>query len=354
MFYFFVFLVLAIMLVTVVFLSAPNLDEFDAVNREQFSTGDSLNEEHEAIIQSIKEMNKGPIREAKGKERLRLTREYMDSLAIGKQFVSSITSVDAGGVSAEWVVAPGVDTSRRLLYIHGGAFYAGSPLSHRSITDQFSLQANAAVLAIDYRLMPEHGRLAGLEDSQVAYKWMLANGPDGSTPAASVMLAGDSAGGNLVLVMLNWIRDQKLQAPKAAVALAPLTDSTFSAPSYREKQHSDVMLGPMFKALNKLPKWLLRWVYVLQNRIKPSNPIVSPLFADLSGLPPILLHASEAEMLLGDSQRYVNKAVAAGSPVTMQSWAHVVHVWHIYHPELTEARQAFEEIGKFIAEHNPR
>jgi len=146
------------------------------------------------------------------------------------------------------------------------------------------------------------------------------------------------------------VRNQKLRQPDAAVAFSPTTDQTFSSPTILRNMESDAMLGPMFRQLSKVPRPLVWWLVWLQARISPSSPLVSPVFGDLSGLPPTLLQASEAEILYGDSVRYVNRAVAAGSPARLQSWPHMVHVWHMFYPQLTEAREAWDEVGKFIEE----
>ena len=111
---------------------------------------------------------------------------------------------------------------------------------------------------------------------------------------------------------------------------------------------SDAMLGPLFQSLNKVPSSLLRWGAWFGNRVRPSHPVISPVFGDLSNLPPVLVQASEAEILLDDSRRYVNKAAAAGSPVRLQTWSHMVHVWQIFYPELPEGRDALEEIRSFF------
>jgi len=274
----------------------------------------------------------------------------MDNMSTGLDIPATITQTVAGGVPAEWVVAPGADAARRVLYIHGGAFMMGSPRSHRNITNRFSEVSGAAVLAIDYRLMPEHRRMAGIEDSRKAYCWMLENGPTGPGPASKIYIAGDSAGGNLTLTLTAWVRDQGIRQADAVVALSPATDATFSSPTIRRNMDTDAMLGPMFRDLAKIPVSLLWWFGWFQSRISPSNPLVSPLFGDLSRLPPTLLQASEAEILYGDAVRYVNRAVAAGSPARLQSWPHMVHVWQMFHPRLGEAREAWDEIGKFIAE----
>ena len=248
-------------------------------------------------------------------------RDYMDKIFAGRAFDARFVPVDAGGVRAEWVLSPGSDPARRTLYIHGGAFMMGSPLSHRTLTTRFSAMTGGAVLAIDYRLMPEHPRRAGIDDCRNAYRWLLANGPDGATPARAMFVAGDSAGGNLTLSLIAWVRDSGLRAPDAAVALSPLTDATLASPSLRANLHSDAMPGP--------------------------------LFGKLARVPPVLVQASELEMLLDDARRYVNKARAAGSPVRLQTWNHMVHVWQIFNPELTEARDALAEIDRFLAEASP-
>jgi acetyl esterase/lipase len=281
-------------------------------------------------------------------ELLRFTREFMEEIPRGRQFDCAFVPVDADGVPAEWVLAPGADPTRRVLYIHGGAFIAGSPNSHRTVTSRFSEIANAAVLAIDYRLMPENPRSSCIEDCKTAYRWIMANGPEGPGIASRLYISGDSAGGNLSLVLSQWIRDENLSKPDAVVALSPLTDSTYSGPSIRRNMESDKMLGPMFGALLKIPKSVLAWIFLLENRMRPSNPLVSPVHGNLANLPPTLVQVSEAEMLLDDARRYVNKARSFGSPARLQVWPGLLHVWQIFHPEVPEAREAFDRIGEFL------
>ena len=281
-------------------------------------------------------------------ERLARMRSCMDAMMDGRTFASRFVSTDAAGVAAEWVLAPGADPARRLLYVHGGAYTAGSPRSHRSITARLAEITGASVLAIDYRLMPEHPRRAGIEDCRSAYRWLIDNGPAGALPANALFVAGDSAGGNLTLSLVAWIRDQGLRAPDAAVALSPSTDSTLGSPSLRANLATDPMLGPIFRHLARLPRFVLLWGAWLQNRIRPADPVVSPLLGDLSNLPPLLIQASRAEMLVDDARRYANKARAAGSPVRLQTWSHMVHVWQIFDPDLPEAREAFGQIGTFL------
>ncbi len=340
-------LVAMIWLVDVFYLRGPDLSAFDRPLGQSHNIGKAPSEEFKAVVASLGSiaeiLDRTPLR-----QHIALLRNYLDNVFPLTETSTLFTAVDAGGVAAEWVQAPNVDSRRRLLYIHGGAFSMGSPKSHRRLTSKFSELANAAVLSIDYRLMPEHPRMAGIEDSRSAYRWLLDNGPDGTAPASAVFVAGDSAGGNLTLSLIAWVRDQGLRAPDAAVALSPQTDFTLGAPSLKNNFATDPMLGPMFKSVIKVPRTLLLWGTWLLTRLRPCDPIASPVFGDLSNLPPLLVHASEAEMLRDDSRRYVNKAIAAGSPVTLQTWTHVVHVWQIYHPELPEGREALEEIGKFL------
>ena len=329
------------------YLRGPDLIAFDHPSGQIVNAGQSASQEFKAVVASLDGVAQ-LLKDTPRRQHLALLRDYIDNVfsldETGLQFIP----VDAAGVTAEWVLAPNVDTSRRLLYIHGGAYTMGSPKSHRRLTSKFSDLANAAVLSIDYRLMPEHPRMAGVEDCRTAYRWLMENGPDGVSAASALFVAGDSAGGNLTLSLIAWIRDQGLRAPNAAVALSPSTDGSLGSPSLKGNLATDPMLGPLFKSLTRIPRTVLLWGGCLVNRVRPCDPVVSPVFGDLSALPPLLIHASEAEMLRDDSRRYANKAIAAGSPVTLQTWNHMVHVWQIYHPELPEGRQAMEEIGKFL------
>ncbi len=334
-------------------LRGADMSAFDQPTGERFSRGDAPGAELQGVLASLGGMQ-NVLRGVPMRERNAALRKAMDEMFDGREFDARFEPVDAGGVRAEWVLAPGADPQRRLLYIHGGAFIVGSPKSHRTLTSQLSRSSGSAVLAIDYRLMPEHPRRAGIEDCRTAYRWMLDHGPAGAASATAVFVAGDSAGGNLTLSLLNWVRDEGLRAPDAAVALSPLTDATLSSPSMRANVATDPMLGPLFGPMARVPQPLLLWFGWLQTRVKPADPLISPLRADLSRLPPVLVQASEVEMLFDDSRRYVNRARAAGSPVRLQRWNHMVHVWQIFNPELPEAREALEQIGRFLEAAAPR
>ncbi len=304
-------------------------------------------EAHQQVIASLREFS-AQQRKLFGKAKLRAMRDFLDSMSDGREFSSTFTPVDADGVKGEWVVAPRAAPERRILYIHGGAWVAGSPRSHRAITNKLANLARACVFSVDYRLMPEHRYMDGVVDCRNAYQWILENGPEGQAVLDLLVVGGDSAGGSLALSLVAWVRDQGLRRPDAVVAFSPSTDFTLTSPSLRGNLVTDPMLGPAFGKLKRVPVQFLWWATGLAFRVSPSNPVASPLHGDLSGLPPMLIQASEAEMLLDDSQRYVEKAQAAGSPVVLQTWPHMVHVWQFFTPEMPEAEQAYERIGEFL------
>lgn len=282
------------------------------------------------------------------RERVRGIRQIMDELGDRDSFGSEFVSVSGTEVRGEWVLPPDCHSSRRILYLHGGAFFAGSPRSHRPITDRLARLTGAAVFALDYRLMPEHPRLAGIEDCRRAYRWVLANGPEGPEEAKFLAVAGDSAGGNLTLSLLSWVRDEGLRQADAGIALSPATDCALDAPSLRANVDSDPMLGPAFGFLTRFPRVLLLWYTWITTRMRPADPRISPLRGSLANLPPILVQASDSEMLLDDARRYVAKAQAAESPVVLQTWPDMVHVWQMFTPALPEAEEAFENMAEFL------
>ena len=329
------------------YLSGENLERFDQPRTEPLNGGREPSAELTEVEAGLREMQRKG-RSVSRWQRLQRLRQSMEEMGGDVPDDVAITPVDSGGVPAEWVVAPAADPQCRLLYIHGGAFIAGSPRSHRRITRELSIRARAAVLAIDYRLMPEHRRLDSLADCQQAYRWMLENGPGSPGPAARLLVAGDSAGGNLALALAACIRDQGLRQPDGCIALSPGVDSAFSSPSLRGNADRDLMLGPMIKLFLRFPRTMLLWSTWANYRINPSDPRVSPVFGDLGGLPPMLIHASESEVLIDDARRYANKARAAGSAVQLETWHSMPHVWHIFIGRLPEARDAFDRIESFV------
>jgi acetyl esterase/lipase len=317
---------------------------------QRFTLAGGPGPEHQQLIKAVRELT---VRIAVGRSHhnMKAARTAFDSISDGREFKSEFLPVDAGGIPAEWVIAPGADTTRRMLYIHGGGFVVGSPKSHRTMTSKFSEITGGAVLSIDYRLMPEHHHSDCVEDCRTAYRWILDNGPDGPGKIRQLLIAGDSAGGNLTLSLIAWIRDNGLRVPEAVVALSPLTDTTFTGASLSDNVETDVMLKPFMKPLIKLPQFIKSWWVLWTYKVRPSSPVVSPLLGDLSNLPPTLVQASEAEMLLDDARRYVFKACASGSPAKLQTWSDMVHIWQIFDPQIPQAVEAWAEIGKFLEAH---
>lgn len=340
-------------------LRVEDLSAFDQPDGERFVAPGGPSAALRAVEDSLKELGRS-MRDLRGHARVQALRRHVDAAFGDRPFDARFTPVDRDGVRGEWVLAPGADSRRRTLYLHGGGFVIGSPRSHRTLTTRFSALTGGAVLALDYRLQPEHARRAAIEDCRRAWRWMLAHGPGPAgepsaqpAPAQRLFLAGDSAGGNLALGLLAWLRDARpnepaLRLPDAVVALSPFTDSCLAGPSLRHNRQRDVMLGPMLGQLVRLPGWQLRAMTWLHTRIHPADPRISPLRGALHGLPPVLLQASESEMLLDDARRYANRARAAGSPVRLQTWQHTMHAWQIYNPELPEAEEALAEVGRFL------
>lgn len=335
-----------IFLVVVLTLLVFRIEDLSHLDREEYSVREaSPSAESQNVLERLKEMRRAG-RGLRGKARLLAMRKHMDSLSDGLDLQSEFRQCDSP--KGEWVIAPGTDTLRRILYIHGGAWAAGSPRSHRSITDRLSHIANAAVFAVDYRLMPEHRFMDGVRDCRKAYTWLIENGPDGACEATFIMVAGDSAGGSHTLGLLAWVRESGLRQADGAVAFSPSTDLTLSAPSNRRNISTDPMLGPMFGSLSKVPRPVIWWATLAAFRISPTSPVASPLLGSLANLPPILIQASDSEMLLDNARRYAAKAKAEGSQVELHTWPGMVHVWQIFTPMLPEAEEAFADIELFI------
>lgn len=345
MIWFVLSLLLLIVLITVVVLRGEDLAHLD---RDDFPQQDyTPSPGHNQVLETIRDMSRSA-RGLRGRARLMALRKHMEGLSEGREFVSEFRPSGPNAPKGEWVLAPGVDPGRRVLYIHGGAWVAGSPRSHRAITDRLSAVANAAVFAVDYRLLPEHRYRDGLRDCQEAYQWMLEHGPDGPETAEFVVVAGDSAGGSHTLVLIAWIRDQGLRQADAAIALSPSTDLTLTAPSNRLNIKTDPLLGPTFGSLMRVPLPVLWWLSFFGMRLSPSSPLASPLRGSLENLPPVLIHASDSEMLLDNARRYTNKANDSGSPVELKTWPGMVHVWHMFLDVLPESEEAFDNIGDFL------
>lgn len=252
----------------------------------------------------------------------------------------ALEPVDADGVPGEWIAAPGAAEDAVVYYLHGGGYTIGSINSHRSLISRISRAAGARAFAIDYRLAPEHPFPAGLEDALTGYRWLMAQGVEPSR----MVIAGDSAGGGLTLATLLSLRDAGDPLPAAAVLISPWTDMTHSGESIKTRAELD----PMIKADEA---GTVSDAYL--DGHDPKDPLVSPVFADLSGLPPMLIQVGDYEVLLDDSTRVAERAKAAGVDVTIEVWDEMIHVWHFFASMLPEGQQAIDRIGEYVRERVP-
>jgi monoterpene epsilon-lactone hydrolase len=246
--------------------------------------------------------------------------------------------LEAGGVPAEWIVAPGAAEDRVVLYLHGGGYVMGSINTHRAMIARISRAAKAKALALDYRLAPEHPFPAAVEDATAAYRWLLAQGYKPN----KIVISGDSAGGGLVLATLLALRDAKTPLPAAAAPISAWSDMEGTGESVKTRAAADPMVG--FASLSGMAKNYI-------GNGDPKNPLASPLHGDYRGLPPMLLQVGDAEILLDDSTRVAEKAKAAGVKVELEVWPEMVHVWHVYAKLLPEGQQAIDRIGQFVQQH---
>lgn len=341
-------LLAVIALVVAATLTLFRLEDLSHLDRQEYPVREGTpSPANREVLGRIREMGEAS-RGLRGKARLMALRTHMDGLSEGLELASEFRFCKQP--RGEWVLAPGCDTRRRILYIHGGAWAAGSPRSHRAITDRLSMITRAAVFAVDYRLMPEHRFMDGVRDCRDAYTWLVKHGPEGAEPADFLVVAGDSAGGSHTLGLLAWARDNGLRQADAAVALSPSTDLTLTAPSNRDNIGTDPLLGPVFGGLSKIPLPVIWWATLAAFRVSPTSPVASPLRGNLQNLPPTLIQASDTEMLLDNARRYAARARAAGSPVALHTWPGMVHVWQIFVPLLPEAEEAFDDIRDFLSD----
>jgi len=266
------------------------------------------------------------------KERLEL-----DKLGAMFKVAKGIKSVKevAGGVPAEWLIPPGIATGRVVLYLHGGSYVSGSINSHRSLVANIAIASKARALALDYRLAPEHPHPAAVEDAVTAYKWLIDNQID----PRKIAVAGDSAGGGLALATLISLRDRKIPLPAAGVCLSPWTDLAFSGESWKSKVAVDLIIYA-YKELEFAKMYL--------GGLDAKTPLASPLYADLKGLPPLLVQVGTDEVLLSDSTSLVDRARQAGVDAVIDEWEKMQHVWQFAASFIPEGRSAITKIGEFI------
>jgi acetyl esterase/lipase len=238
-----------------------------------------------------------------------------------------------GGIAGEWLAAAEGAVGGTVFYLHGGGYFACSTRTHRPVTAGFASRG-LAVFAPNYRLAPEHPFPAAIDDAVAAYLGLLASG----IPAGALTIAGDSAGGGLALATLIRLRDGAHPLPASCLLFSPWTDLAGTGASLVTNDKRDAMFNGDKIALAAAP-------YLAGTN--PRHPLASPLYADLHGLPPLLIHVGSYEVLLDDSTRLTERARAAGVTVTLRSWPVVPHVWQLF-KFLPEARQSMDEAARFL------
>jgi epsilon-lactone hydrolase len=246
--------------------------------------------------------------------------------------------VEAGGVSAEWIAAPGVAEDRVLLYLHGGGYIMGSMRTHREMISRLSRAAGMRALGLEYRVAPEHPFPAAVEDAIAAYRWLVSTGID----PRKIVIGGDSCGGGQTVATLVALRYLGEPLPAAGVCISAWTDLTHTAESFT----TNAAVDPVIQ--RELLEFMAS-VY-LGGRDR-RTPLASPLYADLHGLPPLLILVGSTETMLDDSTGLAERAQAAGVEVTLEVWDDMIHCWPLFASILPKGQQAVERIGAFIREH---
>ncbi|MFN2150082.1 MAG: alpha/beta hydrolase [Anaerolineales bacterium] len=243
--------------------------------------------------------------------------------------------VSADGVPCEWIIPGDSPKNRVLLYLHGGGFVFGLSPQHLQMGAYLAQNMDVHILMVDYRLAPQYPFPAALDDCTTAYRWLLQQ----DIPPGHIVVAGDSAGGNLTITLLMKLRDSGEQLPAAAACLSPVTDMTNR--DQRVEGFKDPLLPP--KAIKMYTR-----SYLGEN--DPRNPLISPVFGNLRGLPPLLVHAGEDEILREDAVRIANLAESAGVDVNLEIYARMWHVWQL-NLNLPQATQSLGEIANFLKAH---
>lgn len=302
--------------------------------------------ELQAVIAHLRELARITAGTARGGEVAavrRMTQVYAMADPSCGRLQTMVTPIDLEGMPGEWHTTPTADNGRRLLFIHGGGWMAGSLSSHRSLVSSVVAASGGVGLAVEYRLAPEQPFPAGLHDCLAAYRWMIDNDPQGPCSATTTAIVGDSAGGNLTLASLLALRDAGARLPNAAVAMSPLTDFSGEGESRVTRAEADPINPPGgVRGTGRM--------YV-QGNAEILDPLVSPFYAELAGLPPLLIQVGDAEVMLSDSVMFAAKAEAAQVNVTLEVWDDMPHVFQAFAPFLPEANEAIEHIASFLHTH---
>jgi len=241
---------------------------------------------------------------------------------------------DIPGIRAEWLVPEDSRSDHVLLYLHGGGYIIGSIDSHRNLVSQIAAASGCRALLVDYRLGPEHRFPVAVEDAAASYRWLISQGYE----PAKTAIAGDSAGGGLTAATLVSLRDSGDPLPAAAMLLSPWTDLEMSGDSCRTVGWRDPLVS-----VGILRNYAHRYLGTGDAK----DPLASPLYADLRGLPPLCIHVGTCEVLLDDARRLAEKAGRDGVDVELFVGEDMIHVWQFYSPLVPESREAIDKLGAF-------
>lgn len=277
-----------------------------------------------------------------------LTAEHFDHLRFrawlertsAKRRTAPGVAIREGGhatIQGEWNIPAAASPGRCILYLHGGGYIFGSPHTYRSFTTRLAKLADSALFSLDYRLAPEHPFPAAVYDALAAYDWLLQ-----SFPASGIVLAGDSAGGGLTLALLLALKARGRALPAAAILLSPYTDLLASGESLHGNGRSCVMFDAAA---------IQRAAAIYLNGQDGNLPLASPLYGELSGLPPLAIHVSDNEALRDDSYRLADRLDAAGVAGQMTIWRGQAHVWPTLYPLLPEADACLRDMVAFARRH---
>lgn len=247
----------------------------------------------------------------------------------------SITSVDMGGIQGSLVTPDEVKGDRTLLYIHGGGYFSGSPSAYHGIAGHLAKMLGAHVYVPDYRLAPEHLFPAALDDALAAYRWLVDRVGD----ARNIVFAGDSAGGAMVISVMVKARNSAIPLPAGGVAISPWANLEMTGASYTNREGIDPLATREVLALMARS--------ALGNML-PNDPDVSPIFADVRGLPPILVQIGESEVMLSDAIRLATHLAENRVRTSLEVWPGMFHVWPMFASVLPEGMQALESACVFL------
>ncbi len=247
----------------------------------------------------------------------------------------TVEAIELGGVPGLKLTPSDAEPGRAILYFHGGGYVIGHPKGHASMVSHIAAASRAVAYSMDYRLAPEAPFPAATDDGLAAYRALLDAGQD----ADKLVVSGDSAGGGLTMATAIQVRDSGLPTPAGLAPISPWVNLVNDSWSYRTKAESDPMI-------QKAGIDFMAQTYA--NGADLAQPLISPVNADLSGLPPVLIQVGSEEVLLSDSVLLAERAGGAGVSVTLEVWPEMIHVFHFFHPFLSDAREAITVLGDFV------